>query len=210
MAIVYSQDLSPPSPAFTNPDMILPFSSKRLDEDFLSRQTPKSINIGRSQPDAWTPPPSSKAMRPPIPGAWQSEEDVRPAADNAANHTILRPDAGAGHHKSFKSPRTPKSPGAKFLNTLDPRLRAGLGVQLPEYSPSIYSPTESELAQRSPQHEDNLQDPLEDIPDLEQEDEVRAILEEDDNEISMRAEEILANAKRRLTVRLFLFFICAG
>lgn len=203
MAIVYSQDLGPPSPALTNPDMILPYSPKRLDEDLaLRKQIPKSINVERPQGDAWTPPLSSKAMRPSIPGAWQSEEDVRPAIDNAANSTLLRPEAGAGHPRSFKSPKTPKSPGAKFLNTLDPRLRAGLGVELPEYSPSIYSPTESEMAQKSPEHENGFDDLLDHAPDLEQQDEVRAILEEDDNEISMRAEEILANAKQRLTVWL--------
>jgi hypothetical protein len=191
MAVILSQtqDLTPPSPSLTNPDMILPYSSRFRDADSPSRkQIPRSIGISSLQGDSWTPPLSQKSSRPSLPGAWQSEEDMRPITSNGGN---LHPN-GAGHRDAG-----PKSPAAKFLNTLDPKLRAGLGVELPEYSPSIYSPTESELAQKSPYTNEMHTSPEEQL------DEVKAILEDDDNLLSMRAEEILANAKKRLTVRIF-------
>ena len=105
-----------------------------------------------------------------------------------------------------------KSPSSRFLNTLDPKLRAGLGVEVPEYSPSVYSPTDSEMAQRSPDQDDTPETPVDeqiDEPeDPEHEARFRAFLEEDDDDpngdtsLSLRAEGILANAKKRLMVGL--------
>ena len=97
---------------------------------------------------------------------------------------------------------------SRFLNTLDPKLRAGLGVEVPEYSPSVYSPTDSELAQKSPDQDDTPETPVDEPDDPEHEARFQAFLAEDDDDtnthgdtsLSLRAEEILANAKKRLTV----------
>ena len=136
-----------------------------------------------------------------MPGAWQTEDDLSSAIQTNGNKAFARPNMGSD---------AVKSPGSKFLHTLDPKLRAGLGVEVPEYSPSIYSPTESELAQRSPYQEDIPQTPVDeqiDEPeDFEHEERFKSFLEEDDDDpygdgsLSMKAEEILANAKKRLTV----------
>lgn len=92
----------------------------------------------------------------------------------------------------------------KFASTIDPRLRQGLGLETPEYSPSVYSPTDSEKAPKSPFQESDASPVTTEQPDPQ--DQVRAVLDEDENDpfshaaLSVRAEEILANAKRRLTV----------
>ena len=209
MAIAYRvQDAGPPSPALTNPDMILPYAPKYRDySQSPSRSAiPRSTgpDMAASQGSQWTPPPSGKPSRPSMPGAWQTEEDLS---------TVQQ--------KSLKAPARQamgngalKSPASKFLHTLDPKLRAGLGVELPEYSPSIYSPTDSELAQESPTQDEAPKTPIDELmnepEDLEHEERFRAFLNEndddsdDDNSLDLRAEEILANAKKRLAVRTHL------
>ena len=135
-----------------------------------------------------------------MPGAWQTEEDLSAVRQNSLKPASTTPING-----------TLKSSGSKFLHMLDPKLRAGLAVDVPEYSPSIYSPTESELAQRSPVHDNtvhaSIDEMVEEPEDLEHEERFRAFLndndddsEDDDNTLDLRAEEILANAKKRLAV----------
>ena len=94
----------------------------------------------------------------------------------------------------------------KFAPAIDPRLRQGLGLETPEYSPSVYSPTDSERAPKSPYQENDANPVRVEEPQPNPQDQVRAVLDEDENDplshaaLSVRAEEILANAKRRLTV----------
>ena len=208
MAISYRpQDAGPPSPALTNPDMILPYTPTKLREysSSPSRTTiPRSIGPDMavaSQTSTWTPPLSGKPSRPPMPGAWQTEEDL-----SSTLHSN-KPRLGTENNTS-------KSLSSRFLNTLDPKLRAGLGVEVPEYSPSVYSPTDSELAQKSPDQDDMPETPVDDLidepDDPEHEARFQAFLAEDDDDnthgdtsLSLRAEEILANAKKRLTVGVF-------
>ena len=90
-------------------------------------------------------------------------------------------------------------------------------MEAPEYSPSIYSPTESELAQKSPYQEEELEldqdqpttpvnEQIDEPEDVEHEEQIKSFLAEEDEDpyedtsLSLRAEEILANAKKRLTV----------
>ena len=244
---------APPSPALTNPDMILPAygpgyaSGHSRDPSF----SPPAHGAAAAAADA--PPP---ALGRPMPGTWQSEEDVHASGSH--------PSTGAAHgiEHRLQSPAPPPGaakgggavvprPGAPLLAALNnPKLRASLAVDRGEYSPSIYSPTESELAVKSPsggseatvisprqattpEHgasggdvvsTENMASPQEEVaPPVEAErggeveevegeetaphDPVRAILDEDANDplshtaLSLRAEEILANAKKRLTVR---------
>ena len=227
----------PPSPSLTNPEMILPYSPSYKDSIISTSRRPVPQESAESfatsgpmsgQPSQTNAPwsrqtaqqTSNNKQRPSMPGEWQTEEDV-----NALKVPIAHGPNGAK-----------RKSGAKFISTiLDPRLRAGLTVENCEYSPSIYSPTESELGGRSPYPKSpyskspypkspyqnsegpNLKSPYQamDNPyqaeqasaeDDDQQDTVRTILDEDENDpfshtaLSIRAEEILANAKQRLTV----------
>ena len=249
MALVsQAQDaLSPPSPALTNPDMILPYNPSYKDPIHAPSRKPisqqssesftkfgsiseQSLRSSMHQLEQTAQQTSDNAVRPSMPGEWQTETDINKLQPPTAH------EAGGMKRRS----------GAKLISTiLDPRLRAGLAVENCEYSPSIYSPTESELASRSPYPKspyprspyqasegsnlkspypnnrasklrspyrpvdgpfDDKEEPSEDVDHPQ--DQVRAILDEDENDpfshtaLSVRAEEILANAKQRLTVPL--------
>lgn len=205
MAVSYrAQNISPPSPAFTDPDMILPYTPRHRDYQSPSRTViPRAVGPDMAvaaQGSSLTPPLSSKTSRPTMPGAWQNEGDLGSALHQNSYKSVPRP---------IGTNNVSKSSSSKFLYTLDPKLRAGLGVEAPVYSPSIYSPTDSELAQRSPYQEELPKTPIDksaDEPeDLEEAARFRAFLEqndddEDDSSLDLRAEEILANAKKRLAV----------
>ena len=182
MILPHPQDVRPPSPALTNPDMILPYNARLKDTD-----TPTQRMGSMSTPSEFTPPHSS---RPILPGSWLSEEDVRP---------------GQSEENYLRQPDMPiaklKSPVGRFLNTIDPRMKGGIGVEVPEYSPSIYSPTDPEG--RTPEGYDEpkptpftsaFHGDTKSSHDGEEED-------EDDDIMGTRAEEILANAKKRLLVQ---------
>ena len=175
----HPQDVRPPSPALTDPDMILPFNSPLPDSDSL---TAKPVQATISE---LTPPTTS---RPTLPGAWLSEEDIFPEHSEPIVKNGLQ----------SNGPSLPfKSPIGRFLHTIDPKLRSGIGVDAPQYSPSIYSPTDS--IGRTPGGLDEHHE-ISPFPTL-TDDKVVSEEDEDDDIMGAKAEQILANAKQKLLVR---------
>lgn len=175
----HPQDVQPPSPALTNPDMILPYIPRFKDAEISSRKMePGSMST------EFTP---TQSTRPTLPGSWLSEEDMRLA--HLEDNCLRQPEMQIAKLKS---------PVGRFLDTLDPRMKAGIGIEVPEYSPSVYSPTDPEG--RTPEGEDEpLPTPFTSAPHGDTKSGYED--DEDDDIMGARAEEILANAKQRLLVR---------
>ena len=267
----------PPSPALTNPDMILPYppnygtSSSRPSSFTRPSSPPASAGDTNTKPPDDSPP-----LGQPMPGGWRYDEEAHNGAQ--ADGTIdqrngakevqypapqVAPAAAVPSPSHVGMSKMPGRPAAPLLAKLNPKLRANLAamaasVDKSEYSPSVYSPTESELANKSPIS--NRGDPIgaltpvarafpspaladtsvastsvledskgplgagggpettgqpkspeqagdtRDAHDKVPADSPRSGLDEDESDpfshtaLSLRAEEILANAKKRLTV----------
>ena len=195
----------PSSPALTNPDMILPYLSHSRDstplpidripsltqldhqagkDEMLSTETtPKGSYVGKAQ----------NTSRPSLPGAWLTEEDIHGPVQQADNRepspnltqTSLpeEPDFGTETNQYDEDDEGPyKEP----YNNKD-----GGDGRIPRRSTVDSLEDGDDHPKTAPFGRSNL---------------ARAVLEEDENDptshaaLSLRAEEILANAKKRLTV----------
>ena len=194
MALVYknnhNEPLQPPSPSLTNPDMILPYDprlrdsgstqhSGGLDISSLNDQMVMSLDNTRAANRAGKWQGHGHRSRPSMPGEWQTESDIN-ATTPTEKPAPAPSTASAETEKDSSRPRT-QGPtyklGTSFLN-------------LDRFSTiSAVSATKSDgSAGAAIQEEAPIQE------ELETEEEVNAR-----NDFA-RAEEILANAKKRLTV----------
>ena len=198
-------NVAPPSPALTNPDMILPYmpgshSSVPFSTDLLPLITPidleankEAMTSGDTTPKGTVGNPHSNT-RPSLPGAWFTEEDISKAtreADDRATHSVQS-------------------------KTTIPA-EQNIGGETSEYDGYGLGPYATDVAASTVGEDDgSYMKPTEDLQEIKEDqdstmhlgrsDLARAVLEEDEDDptshaaLSLRAEEILANAKRRLIV----------
>ena len=198
--------IAPPSPALTNPDMILPFTPELRDSapvptDLLPLIIPRDREANKeAMPSGDTTPKGTLVgdlhsnTRPSLPGAWFTEEDIKRATLDADDHA-----------RSLVQPKTTVATEQDFEEENNEYNEYGLG------------PYAIDLDRRTAEEEGGLY--VKSIEDLRKTNEdsdstmsfgrsnlARAVLEEDEDDptshaaLSLRAEEILANAKKRLTV----------
>ena len=198
----------PPSPSLTNPDLILPYYASRPRtasppaRNAYGSSATRSSSVNRNKDpyrQSLTEADSARAplgvytasivkmARPSLPGAWQTDDDLPRTIDTWTNHTThIQPASAsqveADHINDNKFRDTTNDPYQSF---------GSMG-----FIQEVAIPVENELrdlalANRTPISSQSDERPL-------------TVFEEDEADPFSHAAEILANAKKRLTVSMLI------
>ena len=198
--------IAPPSPALTNPDMILPFTPELRDStpvptDLLPLITPLDREANKeAMPSKDTTPKGTLVgdlhsnTRPSLPGAWFTEEDIRRAKldvnDNATS--LVQSETTAAAKQDFEEENNEYNEYGLGPYATD------LARRTAEEGGGSYVKSTEDLRETNEDSDSTMPFGRSNL--------ARAVLEEDEDDptshaaLSLRAEEILANAKKRLTV----------
>ena len=200
------EPIAPPSPALTNPDMILPFIPELRDStpvpaDLVPLITPLDGEANKeAMPSEDTTPKGTivddlrSNTRPSLPGAWFTEEDIRRATQDSDDHVT-----------SSVQPRTPVATEQDLEEGNNKYNEYGLGPYATDFDRSTAGEEDGSYMKSAEDLLETKEDQDSTIS-LGRSNLARAVLEEDEDDptshaaLSLRAEEILANAKKRLIV----------
>lgn len=217
MQVAYTRTIMPsglpPSPTLTNPDMILPYQSApshRWQPSSSSESSPETPQHTQQFPNF--PPTSSNESRPTRSEASETRRRLRPAGQSLSpfrNGVLSRP-GGPTRARSVSEREKGGDGRIRYENSRLSYKPIGTPEKIGGSSPTVkdqYSLNRVIIIEDDEQSEAAVESNY--APDNTYR--TPSILEEDENNpnshtaMSKRAEEILANAKKRLTVRVSRF-----